>query len=93
MLFGEDLSLVSAAKILVDRPLSGFKDREELLSHPDLVDLNLSNSTLENIKFESSFYQLTTKVDNFQYPYILNSFLQIQDTGKVRVVKRSQGVF
>ena len=93
MLFGEDLSLVSAAKILADRPLSGFKDREELLSHPDLVDLNLSNSALENIKFESSFYQLTTKVDNFQYPYILNSFLQILDTGKVRVVKRSQGVF
>ena len=93
MLFGENLSLSSASNVLADRPLSGFKDKEELLSHPELADLPLSNSALDNIKFKSDFYRLTTKVDNFQYPFVLDSYLQILDTGKVKVYMRSQGVF
>ena len=93
MLFGENLSLSSASNVLADRPLSGYKDKEELLSHPELANLPLSNSALYNIKFKSDFYRLTTKVDNFQYPFVLDSFLQILETGKVRVFMRSQGVF
>ena len=93
MLFGENLSLSSASNVLADRPLSGFKDKEELLSHPELADLPLSNSALDNIKFKSNFYRLTTKVDNFQYPFVLDSYLQILETGKVKVFMRSQGVF
>jgi general secretion pathway protein K len=93
MLFGESLSLVSAANILSDRPLSGFADREEFLSHPELSNISLSNSAINSIKFNSDFYQLTVKVKNFEYPFVLNSYLQVLDSGRVRVVKRSQGVF
>ena len=93
MLFGESLSLVSAANILSDRPISGFVDREEFLSHPELSNISLSNSAINSIKFNSDFYQLTVKVKNFEYPFVLNSYLQVLDSGRVRVVKRSQGVF
>ena len=93
MLFGESLSLVSAANILSDRPLLGFADTEELLSHPELSNIRLSNSAINNIKFNSDFYQLTTKVKNFGYPFVLNSYLQVLESGKVSVVKRSQEVF
>ena len=65
MLFGESLSLVSAANILSDRPLSGFADREEFLSHPELSNISLSNSAINSIKFNSDFYQLTVKVKKF----------------------------
>ena len=93
MLFGEKLSLASASNILADRPLTGFIDKEELLSHPELSDLNLSKSSLNNIKLNSDFYKLTTKVKNFDYPYILNSYLEILESGKVRVIQRTQGIF
>mgnify|MGYP001212412062 FL=1 len=93
MLFGEKLSLASASNILADRPLAGFVDREELLSHPELSDLNFSNSSINNIKLSSDFYKLTTKVKNFDYPYILSSYLEILESGKVRVIQRTQGVF
>ena len=93
MLFGEKLSLASASNILADRPLAGFVDKEELLSHPELSDLSLSNSSLNNIKLNSDFYKLTTKVKNFDYPYILNSYLEILESGKVSVIRRTQGIF
>ena len=93
MLFGEKLSLASASNILADRPLTGFIDKQELLSHPELSDLSLSNSSLNNIKLNSDFYKLTTKVENFDYPYILSSYLEILESGKVRVIRRTQGNF
>ena len=93
MLYGEKLSLASASNILADRPLTGFIDKEELLSHPELSDLNLSKSSLNNIKLNSDFYKLTTKVENFDYPYILSSYLEILESGKVRVIRRTQGNF
>ena len=93
MLFGESLSLVSAANILSDRPLLGFADTKEFLSHPEFSNIRLSNSAINNIKFNSDFYQLTIKIENFDYPFVLNSYLQVLDSGKISVVKRSQGVF
>jgi len=75
MLFGESLSLVSAANIL------------------SVSNISLSNSAINSIKFNSDFYQLTIRVKNFEYPFVLNSYFQILDSGRVSVVKRSQGVF
>lgn len=91
MLFGEGLSLSAAQRILSDRPLSGFTEKRELLSHPELLNINMSNAALNNVKLDSSFYQLTVEVDNYDFPYLLRSYFEILESGKVKIYKRSIG--
>ena len=87
MLFGEKLSLASASNILADRPLAGFIDKEELLSHPELSDLSLSNSSLNNIKLNSDFYKevkknglSAEKVFQMKSKYLSNIFHEVRKT-------------
>ena len=81
----------TAQRILSDRPLSGFKEKRELLSHPELLNINMSNAALNNVKLDSSFYQLTVEVDNYDFPYLLRSYFEILESGKVKIYKRSIG--
>ena len=51
----------------------------------------MSNAALNNVKLDSSFYQLTVEVDNYDFPYLLRSYFEILESGKVKIYKRSIG--
>jgi len=93
MLFGENLSITSAKNILHSRPEGGFLDTEEFLSHPELAGIVVSNLTRSQLKVSSRFYLLETKVYTNDYPYYLQSLLNLNDNGFVQILSRRLGVF
>ena len=93
MLFGENLSITSAKNILHSRPEGGFLDTKEFLSHPELEGIVVSKITKSQLKVSSRFYLLETKVYTNDYPYHLQSLLNLDDNGSIQILSRRLGVF
>ena len=93
MLLGDRVTRNAAVNILKDRPITGFADTLEFLSHPELDQLQFSGVVLDQIKTKSDYYLLTTQVKSYDYPFMMKSLLRIMDSGKVEVLTREQGIF
>ena len=93
MLLGNQISINSASNILFDRPLTGFTDVHEFLSHPELLELQFSGVIKNQILTDSNYYLLTTEVNNFNYPLKMKSVIHIKESGNIKILMRTAGVF
>jgi len=93
MLFGEKLSIKGARNILLNRPEGGFLDLEEFWSHPELKDIVVSKLTKSQFQITSYFYLLETKILAKTYPYYMESVLNLDSTGSIKVLQRRLGTF
>ena len=93
MLLGNQISINSASDILFDRPLTGFADVHEFLSHPELLELQFSGVIKSQILTDSNYYLLTTEVSNFNYPLKMKSVMHIKESGNIKILMRTTGVF
>ena len=93
MLMGGQISTRSASNILNDRPVAGFRDLVEFLSHPELLDLQIPQTIKDQILTESNYYVLKTKVLNYGYPLEVDSLISVNEVGHVKVLKRQERVF
>ena len=87
------ISINSALNILFDRPLTGFTDVHEFLSHPELLELQFSGVIKNQILTDSNYYLLTTEVNNFNYPLKMKSVMHIKESGNIKILMRTAGVF
>ena len=76
-----------------DRPVAGFRDLVEFLSHPELLDLQIPQTIKDQILTESNYYVLKTKVLNYGYPLEVDSLISVNEVGHVKVLKRQERVF
>ena len=88
MMFGEQMSREAALNILQDRPLTGFYNKDDFFSHPQLKDLLISDLIKEQIKTETNYFLLTSKSIINGQQFILQSSLNVLSNGKVKVIKR-----
>ena len=93
MLIGESLNINSAKNILLNRPEGGFLNLEEFWSYPDLENIQVSNLLRSQLKLNSNFYLLKTKVYSRGYPYYMESVLNLDNAGFVNILSRRLGVF
>ena len=93
MLLGNQISINSASDILFDRSLTGFADVHEFLSHPELLELQFSGVIKNQILTDSNYYLLTTEVSNFNYPLKMKSVMHIKESGNIKILMRTTGVF
>ncbi|MDG2061543.1 MAG: type II secretion system minor pseudopilin GspK [SAR86 cluster bacterium] len=93
MFFGENFSLTSAKNILRDRPEGGFLDIAEFWAHPELEDVIVSKSVRSQLRVNSYFYLLKTKVLAQGYPYYMESVMSLEDSGFVSILSRNIGVY
>ena len=56
MMFGEQMSREAALNILQDRPLTGFYNKDDFFSHPELKDLLIAEIIKEQIKTETNYF-------------------------------------
>ena len=93
MLIGESLNINSAKNILLNRPAGGFLNLEEFWAYPDLENMQVSNLLRSQLKLNSNFYLLKTKVYSRGYPYYMESVLNLDNAGFVNILSRRLGVF
>lgn len=86
--FENQISLSEASQILLDRPIDGFKDKEEFWSHPSLENIKRNNNIDKYLSFSSNYFELETKVSNPMNSYKMTSVLYINKSNNISVVKR-----
>jgi len=88
MLFGKNLPRESALQVLNDRPSEGYLTIEEFVAHPALEELIESGSVKSYLALNSNYYLLNSKIISNSHTFIMNSSLQLLDSGEVKVFKR-----
>ena len=89
----QSLSIADARIVILDRPPQGFATLEEFYSHPKILRLNLSSFIKQRFVLNSDFYLLSTKVDQSNKTYNIESLMQITKEDGVRVLSRKERVF
>ena len=89
----QSLSSADAKTVILDRPPQGFATLEEFYSHPRISRLNLSSFIKQRFVLTSDFYLLSTKVDQSNKTYNIESLMQIKKEDGVRVLSRKEKIY
>ena len=93
MLAGRELRLDQAMRAIARRPSSGFRSLDDFFEDESFVGLVLDQDVRSQFSLQTRFYNLATQVHFYDAVFSMNSVLEVDHGGQVRVLTRRYGAF
>ncbi|MEE1675168.1 type II secretion system minor pseudopilin GspK [Agarivorans aestuarii] len=91
-LFYPDLDNTGAQQVLNDRPDEGYRLLDEMMTHPALAGIPLTQPGLQQtLALQSNYFKAQLLVENEQGQAQMSSVIQRSGTSDLKVIRRSYG--